>query len=168
MEKGCKPDNFKSHNSLKHSFTNIRNLRSNFVNCKCFFESNSPDIFALCETNLDHSTDSGNFFTRGYLPLIREGSVIHMHGLGFYVKEVPCERIARDLSIENSADSYQCFHVLLLFPLSITSSSLCTVCDAISSNIDEILSINPSANVFVLGDLNLHHKDWLTFSGGTD
>ena len=28
--------------------------------------------------------------------------------------------------------------------------------------------INPSANVFVFGDLNIHHKDWLTYSGGTD
>ena len=25
-----------------------------------------------------------------------------------------------------------------------------------------------SANVFVLGDFNIHHKDWLTYSGGTD
>ena len=40
--------------------------------------------------------------------------------------------------------------------------------DSISSNIDEVLSINPSANVFVFGDFNVHHKDWLTYSGGTD
>ena len=33
----------------------------------------------------------------------------------------------------------------------------------ISSNIDEVLSINPSANAFVFGDLNIHHKDWLNF-----
>ena len=39
--------------------------------------------------------------------------------------------------------------------------------DSISSNIDEILSINPSANVFVFGDFNVHHKKWLTYSGGT-
>ena len=42
------------------------------------------------------------------------------------------------------------------------------VFDSISSNIDEVLSINPSANVFVFGDFNVHHKDWLTYSGGTD
>ena len=48
------------------------------------------------------------------------------------------------------------------------SSSLCTVFDSISSNIDEVLSINPSANVFVFGDFNVHNKDWLTYSGGTD
>ena len=33
---------------------------------------------------------------------------------------------------------------------------------SISSNIDEVLLINPSVNVFVFGDFNVHHKDWLT------
>ena len=45
---------------------------------------------------------------------------------------------------------------------------LCTVFESISSNIDEVLSLNPSANVFVFGDFNVHHKDWLTYSSGTD
>ena len=49
-----------------------------------------------------------------------------------------------------------------------TSSSLCTVFDSISSNMDEVLSINPSANVFVFGDFNVLQKEWLTYSGGTD
>ena len=35
-------------------------------------------------------------------------------------------------------------------------------------NIDEVLSINPYANVFIFGDFNIHHKGWLTYSGGTD
>ena len=48
------------------------------------------------------------------------------------------------------------------------SSALCTVFDSILSNIDEVLSINPSANVFVFGDFNVHHKDWLTYSSETD
>ena len=47
-------------------------------------------------------------------------------------------------------------------------SSLCTVFDSISSYIDEVLWINPSANVFVFGDFNVHDKDWLAYSGGTD
>ena len=42
------------------------------------------------------------------------------------------------------------------------------VFDSISSHINEVLSINPSANVFVFGDFNIHHKDWLTYSGGTN
>ena len=107
---------------------------------------------------------------RGYLPLIRKDSSTHMHGLAVYVKEgLP---FARDLSLENSADSYLCFRLALLHSVSYffflcrsPSSALCTVFDSISSNKDEVLSINPSANVFVFGNFNVHHKDWLTFSG---
>ena len=99
-----------------------------------------------------------------------------MHGLAVYVKEgLP---FPRDLSLENSADSYLCFQLALLHSVSYffflyrspssPSSALCTVFDSVSSNIDEVLSINPSANVFVFGDFNVHHKDWLTCSSGTD
>ena len=96
-----------------------------------------------------------------------------MHGLAVYVKEgLP---FAQDLSLENSADSYLCFRLALLHSVSYffflyrsPSSALCTVFDSISSKIDEVLSINPSANVFVFGDFNVHHKDWLTYSGRTD
>ena len=109
---------------------------------------------------------------KGYLPFIRRDSSTHMHGLAVFVKEgLPS---ARDLSLENSADSYLCFRLALLHSVSYffflyrsPSSALCTVFDSISSNIDEVLSINPSANVFVFGDFNVHHKDWLTYSGGT-
>ena len=96
-----------------------------------------------------------------------------MHGLAVYVKEgLP---FARDLSLEKSAYSYLCFRLALFHSVSYffflyrsPSSSLCTVFGSISSNIDEVLSINPSANIFVFEDFNAHHKDWLTYSGGTD
>ena len=123
LSKACKLDKFESHNSLKLSFINIRGLRSNFVDCESFRESNFPDILALSETNLDDSIDTGNFSVRGYILLIWKDSSTHMHGLAVYVKEgLP---FARDLSLENSADSYvlhwlyfiQC---LTFFPLSIT------------------------------------------------
>ena len=123
----------------------------NFVDCESFLESNSPDILALCETNLDDSIDSGNFSMRGYLPLIRKDSSTHMPGLTVYVKEgLP---FAHDLSLGNSADSYLCFPLALLhffFLYRSPSSSLCTVFDSISSNIDELLWINSSANLFCL------------------
>ena len=116
LSKACKPDNFELHNSLKLSFTNIRGLCSNFVDCESFLELNSPDILALCETNLDVSIDSGNFPVRGYLPLIRKDSGTHMHGFAVYVKEgLP---FARDLSLENSADSYLCFRMPSLHSMS--------------------------------------------------
>ena len=96
-----------------------------------------------------------------------------MHGLVVYVKEgLP---FARVLSLENSADSYFCFQLTLLHSVSYFfllnrshSSSLRTVFDSISSNTDEVFSINPSAYVCVFGDFNVHHKDWLTNSDGPD
>ena len=152
---------------------NIRCLRSNFVDSESFLESNSPDIFALCEANLDDSIDSGNFSVRGYLPLIRKDSSTHMDDLTIYGKEgLP---FAWDLSLENFADPYFCYRLALLHSVSYffflsrsPSSSLCTVFDSISSGIDEVLSINQSVNVFAFGDFNVHHRDWLTYSNGTD
>ena len=46
-------------------------------------------------------------------------------------------------------------------------SSLCLGFDSVSFKIHELLSINRFANVFVFGDFNVHHKVWLTYSGGT-
>ena len=146
LSKACKPDNFESHSSLKLGFANIQGLRSNFVDCESSLESNSPDILALCETNLDDSIDSGSFSVRGYLPLIRKDSGAHMHGLAVYVKEgLP---FTRELSLENSADSYLCFRPALLCSVSYffflyksPSSALCMVFDSISSNMDGVLSV---------------------------
>ena len=84
---------------------------------------------------------------RGYLTLIRKDS-----SLAVYVKEgLP---FARDVSLENSADSYLYFRQVLLYSVSYffffyqsASSSLSMVFDSISSSKDEVLSINP----FVFG-----------------
>ena len=109
------------------------------------------------------SIDSGNFSLTGYLPLIRKNSTTHIHGLAVYVKEglpfhfLTCFRLALLYSVSHFFFLYQS-----------PSSSLCTVFDSISSNIDEVLSINPSANAFVFGDFNVHHKNCLTYSDGTN
>ena len=84
----------------------------------------------------------------------------HMHS--------SCERrtfFCKDISLENSAGFNYIFN-WLYFTQCLTSFPL--IFDSISSNIDEVLSINPSANVFAFGDFNIHHKDWLIYSGETD
>ena len=90
---------------------------------------------------------------------------------------VVLERLSfsRDISLENSADSYLCFQLALLqsvlhffFLYQSPFSTLCRVFKSISTNMDLILSINPSANVFVFQDFNIHHKDWIAYSGATD
>ena len=159
LSKGCKPNNVESNNSLKLSFLNIWGLRSNFVECEFFVESNSREIIALCETNLDNSNDSGNFSVRVYLALIQRVLLLICMILHFIWRK---DRLpfARNLFLENYGDSYLCFWLDLLHSVSCffflyrsLSSSLCTVFDAISSNIDGILLINPSANVSLLETL---------------
>ena len=124
LSKGCKPDNFELHNSLKLSFTNMQGSCSNFDDCESFLESNSPNMLVLCDTNQDDSIDSGSFSVRGCLPLIQKDSSTHMHDLAVYVREgLPS---AQDLSLENSDDYYlfliglTSLSVLLLFPVLIT------------------------------------------------
>ena len=88
LSKACKPDNLELHNSLKFSFMNIWGLHSNFDILAFLQECQNvcPDILALCETNLDDSTDSGNFSVRGYLPLIRKDFSTLVVFLRFYQK----------------------------------------------------------------------------------
>ena len=83
--------------------------------------------------------------------------------------------LAWNLPLENSVDSYLFFQLALLHSVSYffflyqsPSSSLCMFFYSVSSNIDKVLSINPPANVFVFGYFIVHHKDWLTYSGGSD
>ena len=58
-------------------------------------------------------------------------------------------------------------NVLLFFLYRSPSSFLCTIFYSISSNIDKLLFINPSANVFVLEALMII-KGWLIYSGAND
>ena len=90
-------------------------------------------------------------------------SSTHMHGLTGYAKErLP---FARSLSLENSVDSYLCFGLALLCSISYffflypsSYSTLWTIFDSILSNTDEVLSVNPSSNLFAFAEFNVLHK----------
>ena len=122
---------------------------------------------------LDDSIDSGNFSVSGYLPLIQKDSITLMPGLADNDKEGLS--FALNFSLENSAHSNSCIWltfspsvVYFFFLYRSLFSSLWTVFDSISFNMNEAFSLNPSANLFVFIDFNIHHKDWLTYSCGTD
>ena len=76
---------------------------------------------------------------------------------------------ARGLSLENSADSYLCFPLVLLHPVPYffffywSPSSLCKAFDSISSNINEVLSINTIWLSFIMGLDNLFWWNWQTW-----
>ena len=100
---------------------------------------------------MDHSIDSGDSSVRGYITLIGKNSITHMHGLA-----VISRQLCRFLLMFSTG--FTSLSVLILFAQWITLS-LCMVFDSVSFDIDEVLSINPSANVFVYGGFNVHHKD---------
>ena len=96
-----------------------------------------------------------------------------MNDLQVYVKEgLP---FARDASQKTSRILTYVFDWLYLIHCltSVSSIDQPLFCvrffDVTSSNIniDEVLLIIPSTSVFVFGDFNVHHEDWLTYSGGT-
>lgn len=167
-----KPDSTKPPKPLSLSFSNVRGLRSKFDQVESFLSDSSPDIFALCESNLNPSIDSSDFLAHGYLPINRKDSPNHMHGLGVYVREsLP---VSRDFNFEISDQPFMCFRVSLLNSISYLfflyrspSSQSCSVINAVSDCIDRALISQPSANIFVFGDFNVHHSDWLSFSGPT-
>ena len=144
-----------SHTSPKPislSFSNIQGLRSTFSHMETFLSSSSPDILAICETNLDPSISSSDFIVPGYLPINCKDSSFHMHGLGIFVRDnLP---IILEISLENPDESYICLRLSLLqstsylvFLYRSPSTQSCSVIDSICENIDKALMIHPSANI---------------------
>ena len=86
-----------------------------------------------------------------------------------------CERrtsfFVPDIPLENSGDSYL---FLTGFISSVSSFSsidhllCCYVQFFVLFHLTFHLLNNPSANVFVFGDFNVHHEDWLTYFGRTE
>ena len=108
-----------------------------------------------------------NLSVRGYLPLIRRDSVTHTHGLAVCVRKELS--FAQDWSLEQPQNSIIYTFTWPHFIQHLTSvSSLCTAFEPISSITDEVLSINPSANVFLFGDFKAQHEDWITYFDGND
>ena len=77
---------------------------------------------------------------------------------------------SRELNLECSDESYICLSLLLLqstsylfFVYRSRSSQSCSVINSVSENIDKILLSHPSANIFVFGDFNIYHVEWLQY-----
>ena len=159
-------------NNFSICFSNVRGLRGNFVSVESFLARNSPDVFALCETNLNPGISSSDFGVEGYLPLIRKDSPKHMHGLAVYVRSnLP---VARAFAFESTSLSYLCLRMSLLTSTSFLffvyrspSTQDCSVLDDISLQMDKILMSCPSAKFCIMGDFNAHHDTWLN-SAATD
>ena len=151
LSKGWKPDNFESHNSSKLSLTNIWGLLSNFVKCESFLEF-------FCD-GLSSFNVTGFYYSYAWSCNLFQGRTSFCTGL---ISRKFCRFLLMFLT------GFISVSVLFLFLYQSGSLSFYTVFDSILSNIDEVLLINSSANVFLVGAFNIHHKDHLTYSSETD
>ena len=163
LSKAYKPDNFEWHEYLKLSFMNIQSRRSNFVELEIFswikISWHSCSVWGrpgwlnwfwqFLWKRLSSFNLKGLYYSYAWSHKSCEGRPFFCTGL-----------FSRKLSTFLLMLSW----LALLQPLSYlfflyrsTSWSLWKVFDSLSSNIDEVLSINPSA-VFVFGDFNVHDK----------
>ena len=130
-------------------------LRSSFKFCwmQIFAWIKFTDILALCETTLDDSIDSGNFSVRVYLSLIQKNYFVHTWSCSLCeIRTSFCMGL-----ISRKLFRFVCFGLDLLHSVPYffslywsPSSSLCTVFEAASSNVDEVISINLFAKFFFL------------------
>ena len=105
---------------------------------------------------------------RRFLPLIENDSITYRHDLAVHVK--PVLPSTRDPSLENPDYSFRLalLHSVtyLSFHYQLPSCSLWTVFGAVSSIVLFVSCL--FRNIIILLDLLVHHKDWLTYSDGTD
>ena len=162
----CKTGNLNPSKPFRIAFTNIRGLRANFSDLETYLFQASPDILAISETCLTSDVADDDFSVPGYLPIKRKDSLNGKHGLAVYLKStLPISR-QEDLELPDSP--FMCFRLSLLHSTSYLfvlyrspSNQDCSVLDNISDSIDRAISSHPSANIYVCGDFNSHHKDWL-------
>ena len=132
--KGCKSDNFEPHNSLKLSFTNIRGLRSNFVECESFLESNSLDKFGWLKWFLEFLCEGLSFFKpKGFCYSYTWSYSLCKVRSSFctgHISRKLCQFLLMFLT------GFTPLSVLLLLLYPQLSLSLCMVFDTVSSNIE--------------------------------
>ena len=143
-----KPDNSKpkSPPPLTVYYTNVRGLRGNFTDLETLMLKNNPEIFALCETNLHGDIQDSP--TAWILANPSQGCW-DMHGIGVYVKsnlliarEAILERMKTILVFSFGDSTF--YDLLFLY-----RSPSCSVAEAVTSNIDKALILQPAANIMV-------------------
>ena len=149
------------------SFINICGLNKNLNSVHHYLQSCKPLILFLTETQISHKTSTKHLQCPGY-ELI---SSFRLHGgVCAYVRStLACTRLPAlekgkpdilwlKLALKSTTKFICCIY------RSPSDNSFNELFDSISSQIDELVSGFPSAEVIVLGDFNVHNREWLRSS----
>ena len=153
--------------SLHINFCNIRGLSSNFNSVEHHLSSTKPHLLFLAETQVSEATISNLYSVPSYClyPNFKSKS-----GCCVYVRSnITCARVPEYESSDfstlwlrlnyNSHAKYFCFVYL-----SPNSTDYQKFFNYLTSKVEHILSLSPSSEVSILGDFNVHHRDWLSSS----
>lgn len=145
------------------SFTNICGLNSNLDAVHHHLQSLRPSLFLLTETQVSPNTSHNHLQFPGYELF----SSFRLHGgvCAYLRHDVSCIRASH---LESGPDT-----LWLKVTLKSSTKFICCVYrspndnsfreffESLSGKIDTILSNYPSSEVIVLGDFNVHNKEWL-------
>src|SRR6201990_1813685 len=149
------------------NFCNIRGLHSNFHFVEHHLSSFRPHLLFLTETQMFERSDSKPYSV-SYYCLYPQFSA--KGGCCTYVrKDVACSRVSNLESSEFST-------LWLKLSCNSTTKFICSVYlspnstdypkffDYLNSKIEHILSSSPFSEIIILGDFNVHHRQWLSSS----
>jgi hypothetical protein len=147
------------------NFCNIRGLQSNLQSVEHHLSSSKPQILFLTETQVSEGSDSNLYSISSYCMYPKFSS---KGGCCAYVRnDVICSRVSELESLEFST-------LWLRLSCQSTTKFICSVYlspnstdypkffDYLDSKLEHILSSNPFSKIIVLGDFNVHHRQWLS------
>ena len=149
------------------NFCNIRGLFSNLHFVEHHLSSSRPHLLFLTETQVSECSDSKPYTVSSYC-LYPQFSA--KGGCCAYVRnDVVCSRVSNLESSEFST-------LWLKLSCNSTTKFICSVYlspnstdypkffDYLNSKIEHILSSSPFSEIIILGDFNVHHRQWLSSS----
>ena len=150
---------------LTVNFCNIRGLSSNFPSVEHHLSSAKPDLLFLTETQVSETTSSNPFSVSSYYLYpnfkAKSGCCVYVHS------NLTCSRVP-DLDSSEFSTIWlrlSCHSLTKYFCavyLSPNSTDYPKFFDYLTSKVEHILSISPFSEITILGDFNVHHRDWLS------
>lgn len=159
--------------ALSISFGNIRGLNCNVNSVHQFLSSFSPSVLFLTETQISGTGDLTHLQFPNYL-------LFH----SFRLKGGVCAYVHSSISVthltslDESNPDFQLFWLKLCHPRcsryiccmyrSPNSSDTSTLFSLLNSHCENFLQDDPTAELCILGDFNVHNSEWLSHSSYTD
>jgi exonuclease III len=149
------------------NFCNVRGLDSNFLFVEHHLSSSKPHLLFLTETQMSELADSNPFSVDSYCLYTQFSS---KGGCCAYVRnDVTCSRVSNLESSEFSTlwlrlSCQSTTKFICAVYLSPNSTDYPKFFNYLNSKIEHILSLSPFSEIIILGDFNVHHRQWLSSS----